>query len=449
MSFRGNKGGIQMYLHGTSRINEQGHLEIGGCDTTQLAKQYGTPLYVYDEASIREKCRAFHRAFQESGFSYQVAYASKAFLCMEMCRVAREENMSLDVVSGGELYTALQAGFPASRIHFHGNNKTEEEIVMALQADVGCFVVDNFFEMEILHDLAQQYGKIVNILIRVTPGVEAHTHEYITTGQDDSKFGFGVSAGQAMQAIRIALEKSNYNVLGIHSHIGSQIFETAGFVRAVEVLHNFLEEIREQTGYVVTVLNVGGGFGIRYTEADTPLTLETYVHAVTDAVREQFTRNNYPLPEIWIEPGRSIVGDAGTTIYTVGAVKDIPGIRKYVSVDGGMTDNLRPALYGARYEAMLANRGKEEAEEVVSIAGKCCESGDMLIWDIELPQVATADLLAISCTGAYGYSMANNYNRIRRPAVVFAKGGASQIVVERETYENIIGNDRIRIKELV
>ncbi|MGH1141839.1 diaminopimelate decarboxylase [Bacillus pseudomycoides] len=438
-----------MYLHGTSRINEQGHLEIGGCDTTQLAKQYGTPLYVYDEASIREKCRAFHRAFQESGFSYQVAYASKAFLCMEMCRVAREENMSLDVVSGGELYTALQAGFPASRIHFHGNNKTEEEIVMALQADIGCFVVDNFFEMEILHDLAQQYGKIVNILIRVTPGVEAHTHEYITTGQDDSKFGFGVSAGQAMQAIRIALEKSNYNVLGIHSHIGSQIFETAGFVRAVEVLHNFLEEIREQTGYVVTVLNVGGGFGIRYTEADTPLTLETYVHAVTDAVREQFTRNNYPLPEIWIEPGRSIVGDAGTTIYTVGAVKDIPGIRKYVSVDGGMTDNLRPALYGARYEAMLANRGKEEAEEVVSIAGKCCESGDMLIWDIELPQVATADLLAISCTGAYGYSMANNYNRIRRPAVVFAKGGASQIVVERETYENIIGNDRIRIKELV
>ncbi|MBO1578321.1 MULTISPECIES: diaminopimelate decarboxylase [Bacillus] len=438
-----------MYLHGTSRINEQGHLEIGGCDTTQLAKQYGTPLYVYDEASIREKCRAFHRAFQESGFSYQVAYASKAFLCMEMCRVAREENMSLDVVSGGELYTALQAGFPASRIHFHGNNKTEEEIIMALQADIGCFVVDNFFEMEILHDLAQQYGKIVNILIRVTPGVEAHTHEYITTGQDDSKFGFGVSTGQAMQAIQIALEKSNYNVLGIHSHIGSQIFETAGFVRAIEVLHNFLEEIREQTGYVVTVLNVGGGFGIRYTEADTPLTLETYVHAVTEAVRDQFTRNNYPLPEIWIEPGRSIVGDAGTTIYTVGAVKDIPGIRKYVSVDGGMTDNLRPALYGARYEAMLANRGKEEAEEVVSIAGKCCESGDMLIWDIKLPQVASADLLAISCTGAYGYSMANNYNRIRRPAVVFAKGGTSQVVVERETYENIIGNDRIRIKELV
>lgn len=257
MSFRGNKGGIQMYLHGTSRINGQGHLEIGGCDTTQLAKQYGTPLYVYDEESIRGKCRAFHRAFKESGFSYQVAYASKAFLCMEMCRVAREENMSLDVVSGGELYTALQSGFPASRIHFHGNNKTDEEIVMALQANIGCFVVDNFLELEILHDLAVQHGKFVNILIRVTPGVEAHTHEYITTGQDDSKFGFGVSNGQAMQAIELALQKSNYNVLGIHSHIGSQIFETAGFVRAIEVLRQFLEEVRERTHYVVKVLNVG------------------------------------------------------------------------------------------------------------------------------------------------------------------------------------------------
>ncbi|MFJ8355045.1 diaminopimelate decarboxylase [Bacillus paramycoides] len=438
-----------MYLHGTSRINGQGHLEIGGCDTTQLAKQYGTPLYVYDEEFIREKCRAFHRAFKGSGFSYQVAYASKAFLCMEMCRVAREENMSLDVVSGGELYTALQAGFPASRIHFHGNNKTEEEIIMALQANIGCFVVDNFLELEILHDLAIQHGKFVNILIRVTPGVEAHTHEYITTGQDDSKFGFGVSNGQAMQAIELALQKSNYNVLGIHSHIGSQIFETAGFVRAIEVLRQFLEEVRERTNYVVKVLNVGGGFGIRYTESDTPLTLETYVHAVTSTVREQFILCEYPLPEIWIEPGRSIVGDAGTTIYTVGAVKEIPGIRKYVSVDGGMTDNLRPALYGARYEAMLANRGNDENKELVSIAGKCCESGDMLIWDINLPKVASSDLLAISCTGAYGYSMANNYNRIRRPAVVFAKGGTSQIVVERETYENIIGNDRIRIKELV
>ena len=438
-----------MYLHGTSRINEKGHLEIGGCDTTELAKTYGTPLYVYDEALIREKCRAYNRAFQESGFSYQVAYASKAFLCMEMSRLAAEENMSLDVVSGGELYTALQAGFPAGRIHFHGNNKTEEELVMALEANIGCFVVDNFFELEVLHDLAQEREQKVNILLRVTPGVEAHTHEYITTGQDDSKFGFGVSSGQALQAVKHAVTKPYYNVLGIHSHIGSQIFETDGFVRAVEVLATFVDTVRSETGHTMPILNLGGGFGIRYTEGDTPLPAVQYIKEMTDAVREQFTKRNYPLPEIWIEPGRSIVGDAGTTLYTIGSIKDIPGIRKYVAVDGGMTDNIRPALYGAKYEAILANRANEESKEVVSIAGKCCESGDMLLWDIELPEAASRDLLAISCTGAYGYSMANNYNRIARPAVVFAKDGKAQVVVERETLEDLVQKDRIRASELV
>lgn len=438
-----------MYLHGTSRINEKGHLEIGGCDTTELAKTYGTPLYVYDEALIREKCRAYNRAFQESGFSYQVAYASKAFLCMEMSRLAAEENMSLDVVSGGELYTALQAGFPAGRIHFHGNNKTEEELVMALKANIGCFVVDNFFELEVLHDLAQERKQKVNILLRVTPGVEAHTHEYITTGQDDSKFGFGVSSGQALQAVKHAVTKPYYNVLGIHSHIGSQIFETDGFVRAVEVLADFVDAVRSETGHTMPILNLGGGFGIRYTEGDTPLPAVQYIKEMTEAVREQFTKRNYPLPEIWIEPGRSIVGDAGTTLYTIGSIKDIPGIRKYVAVDGGMTDNIRPALYGAKYEAILANRANEEPKEVVSIAGKCCESGDMLLWDIKLPEAASRDLLAISCTGAYGYSMANNYNRIARPAVVFAKDGKAQVVVERETLEDLVQKDRIRTSEFV
>lgn len=438
-----------MYLHGTSKINEKGHLEIGGCDTTELAKTYGTPLYVYDEALIREKCRAYNHAFQESGFSYQVAYASKAFLCMEMSRLAAEENMSLDVVSGGELYTALQAGFPAERIHFHGNNKTEEELIMALEANIGCFVVDNFFELEVLHDLAQGRKQKVNILLRVTPGVEAHTHEYITTGQDDSKFGFGVSSGQALQAVKHAFTKPYYNVLGIHSHIGSQIFETDGFVRAVEVLATFVDVVRSETGHTMPILNLGGGFGIRYTEGDTPLPAVQYIKEMTDAVREQFTKRNYPLPEIWIEPGRSIVGDAGTTLYTIGSIKDIPGIRKYVAVDGGMTDNIRPALYGAKYEAILANRANEKPEEVVSIAGKCCESGDMLLWDIKLPEAASRDLLAISCTGAYGYSMANNYNRIARPAVVFAKDGKAQIVVERETLEDLVQKDRMRTSEFV
>ncbi|WP_416826812.1 diaminopimelate decarboxylase [Ectobacillus polymachus] len=432
-----------MYLHGTSRINEQGHLEIGGCDTTELVKTYGTPLYVYDEAFIREKSRAFNLAFKESGFSYQVAYASKAFLCLEMGKLAKEENLSLDVVSGGELYTALEAGFPAERIHFHGNNKTEEEIRMAIDANIGCFVVDNFFELEILHDLAKESGKIVNILLRVTPGVEAHTHEYITTGQDDSKFGFGITSGQALQAMKIALLKPSFHLLGVHSHIGSQIFETNGFVRAIEILSAFLDLVRAETGEIMTILNLGGGFGIRYTDGDTPLPIVTYVKEMTDTVRKQFVSRNYPLPEIWIEPGRSIVGDAGTTLYTIGSIKEIPGIRKYVAVDGGMTDNIRPALYQASYEAMLANRANDQPAEKVSIAGKCCESGDMLIWDIVLPKVASWDVLAVSCTGAYGYSMASNYNRIPRPAVVFVKDGKAEIVVERESYADLVKNDRM------
>ncbi|GEN33480.1 MULTISPECIES: diaminopimelate decarboxylase [Aneurinibacillus] len=432
-----------MFLHGTSRVNARGHLEIGGCDTTELVRTYGTPLYVYDEALIREKCRAYVKAFEASGFRFQVAYASKAFMCMAMCQLVMEENMSLDVVSGGELYTALKAGFPAERIHFHGNNKTEEELSMALDAGIGCFVVDNFFELELLHDLAQKKDRVVPVMLRLTPGIEAHTHEYISTGQDDSKFGFGVASGQALQAVKRALDKPFYKLLGIHSHIGSQIFETTGFIGAIEVLSAFLEQVRDETKYEVEVLNLGGGFGIRYTEEDDPLPVGEYIKVITEGVRRQFTARAYPLPEIWIEPGRSIVGDAGTTLYTVGSIKDIPGIRKYVAIDGGMSDNIRPALYQAKYEAMLANRAGEEAEETVSIAGKCCESGDMLIWDYALPKANPGDILAVSCTGAYGYSMANNYNRIRRPAVIFVKDGEAEVVVERETYQDLVKNDRV------
>jgi len=432
-----------VFLHGTSRVNARGHLEIGGCDTTELVRTYGTPLYVYDEALIREKCRAYVKAFEASGFRFQVAYASKAFMCMAMCQLVMEENMSLDVVSGGELYTALKAGFPAERIHFHGNNKTEEELSMALDAGIGCFVVDNFFELELLHDLAQKKDRVVPVMLRLTPGIEAHTHEYISTGQDDSKFGFGVASGQALQAVKRALDKPFYKLLGIHSHIGSQIFETTGFIGAIEVLSAFLEQVRDETKYEVEVLNLGGGFGIRYTEEDDPLPVGEYIKVITEGVRRQFTARAYPLPEIWIEPGRSIVGDAGTTLYTVGSIKDIPGIRKYVAIDGGMSDNIRPALYQAKYEAMLANRAGEEAEETVSIAGKCCESGDMLIWDYALPKANPGDILAVSCTGAYGYSMANNYNRIRRPAVIFVKDGEAEVVVERETYQDLVKNDRV------
>lgn len=431
-----------MYLHGTSRVNEQGHLEIGGCDTTELVKRFGTPLYVYDEALIRDKCRSYVKAFQDSGFSFQVAYASKAFSTLAMCKLIEEEGLSLDVVSGGELYTALQAGFPAERIHFHGNNKSLEEIDMALEAGIGCFVIDNFYELAILAERAEQLRKKVKVLLRVTPGVEAHTHEYISTGQQDSKFGFDVLSGQALQAIAAAHQSPSLALLGVHSHIGSQIFETDGFLIAISRLVALLHEAYVQHGFQSEVLNVGGGFGIRYVDGDTPITPRDYVKAITATVRQEMEKVALPLPELWIEPGRSIVGEAGTTLYKIGSIKEIPDVRKYVAVDGGMTDNLRPALYEARYEAAIANRMRETANDLVSIAGKCCETGDMLIWDVNLPQAVSGDILAVTCTGAYGYAMANNYNRIARPAVIFVRDGEAQIVVERESLADLIKHDR-------
>ncbi|GLX69046.1 diaminopimelate decarboxylase [Paenibacillus glycanilyticus] len=432
-----------MYLHGTSKINAQGHLEIGGVDVTDLAKEYGTPLYIVDEALIRQRANEYVSAFNETGLKFQVAYASKAFSVMAMCAIADQEGLSLDVVSDGELYTALQAGFPASRIHFHGNNKTPDEINMALDANIGCFVVDNFVELRLLNALAADKGKKVKILFRITPGVEAHTHEYISTGQEDSKFGFDLGNGAAKQAIKEAMQLPNIEILGVHSHIGSQIFEVDGFRMAVDKVAAFAVQIRDELGLIFKVVNLGGGFGIRYVEGDTPLPVSEYVAAITNAVIANFTAANFPLPEIWVEPGRSIVGDAGTTLYTVGTMKDIPGVRKYIAVDGGMMDNPRPALYQSEYEAILANRANEANTETVTIAGKACESGDKLIIDLQLPKAETGDLLAVFCTGAYNYSMASNYNRFRRPAVVFVKDGQSDVVVQRETLDNIVGNDVI------
>jgi len=432
-----------MHLHGTSRINDKGHLEIGGCDAVQLAETYGTPLYVMDEALIRERCRQFMQAFRDTGLRFQVAYASKAFCVMAMCRLVEEEGLSLDVVSDGELYTALQAGYPAERIHFHGNNKTPLELEMALDAKIGCFVVDNFTELSMLNEMAGAKGLIAKVLLRITPGVEAHTHDYISTGQTDSKFGFDLGNGTALRAVVQASQLPNLELLGLHSHIGSQIFEVEGFRMAVEKIANFAADIRDAENIMMSVMNLGGGFGIRYTEGDTPLPVHQYVDAIAGTVKETFAMRDYPLPEIWIEPGRSIVGEAGTTLYTVGTSKDIPGVRKYIAVDGGMTDNPRPALYQSVYEAMLANRADEPQEEVVSVAGKACESGDMLIWDVKLPQVQTGDILAVSSTGAYNYSMASNYNRIRRPAVVFVQEGQADVVVQRESHEHIASLDVI------
>ncbi|WNF37934.1 diaminopimelate decarboxylase [Bacillaceae bacterium IKA-2] len=430
-----------MYKHGTSKINDAGNLEIGGVDSVFLQGKYGTPLYVYDVALIKERATDFLQAFKKRNIKAQVAYASKAFSCVAMVQLAKQLDLSLDVVSGGELHTALVAGFPVERIHFHGNNKSREEIDMAVVAGIGCIVVDNFHELELLKKATKEHQKEISVLLRITPGVEAHTHEYISTGQEDSKFGFGLETGQAEEAIQRVEDHHALELLGVHCHIGSQIFETNGFVLAVEKVFSYLAEWKSKLNFVPKVVNLGGGFGIRYTEEDKPLPVADYVNATIEAVIVQSEKLGIDIPEIWIEPGRSIVGDAGTTLYTIGSEKEIPDVRHYLAVDGGMTDNLRPALYQAKYEAVIANRCLEPLHEKYSIAGKCCESGDMLIWDISLPFAKPGDILAVFCTGAYGYSMANNYNRIPRPAVVFVENGKATLVVKRESYEDLIRLD--------
>ncbi|GAE25493.1 diaminopimelate decarboxylase [Halalkalibacter wakoensis JCM 9140] len=437
-----------MYTHGTSQINEQGHLEIGGVNTVELANQFGTPLFVYDIALIRERAEQFQQAFKKENVPYQVAYASKAFSCVAMFQLAEELGLSLDVVSGGELYTALKAGFPMERVHFHGNNKSMAELQMAVDAKIGCVVVDNFYELQELSRICKENKFTMNILLRITPGVEAHTHDYISTGQEDSKFGFDLVSGQVHDAVKLAKEDEWVNLLGIHSHIGSQIFETTGFVMAVEKMFELIVEWKDRFNFIPSVLNLGGGFGIRYIEGDTPLPAGEYVTKMIEVVKKKALESGLTMPEIWIEPGRSLVGDAGTTLYSIGSKKHIPNVRDYLAVDGGMSDNLRPALYQAEYEGVLANRANEEATETFSIAGKCCESGDMLIWDLPLPKANHEDILAVFCTGAYGYAMANNYNRIPRPAVVFVEDGEAYEVIKRERYEDLIRLDLPMVKKI-
>ncbi|KHF40244.1 diaminopimelate decarboxylase [Halalkalibacter okhensis] len=437
-----------MYTHGTSQINEQGHLVIGGVNTVELANQYGTPLFVYDVALIRERAWQFQQAFKKENVPYQVAYASKAFSCMAMFQLADELGLSLDVVSGGELFTAIQADFPMERVHFHGNNKSLAELEMAVEAQIGCVVVDNFYELAELSRICKEKNYKMNILLRITPGVEAHTHDYISTGQEDSKFGFDLVSGQVHEAVQTAYEDEWLKLLGVHSHIGSQIFETTGFVMAVEKMFELVIEWKERFGFVPTVLNLGGGFGIRYIEGDTPLPAGEYVTKMIEVVKQKAVEANLTMPEIWIEPGRSLVGDAGTTLYSIGSKKHIPNVRDYLAVDGGMSDNLRPALYQAEYEGVLANRANEEATETFSIAGKCCESGDMLIWDLPLPKANHEDILAVFCTGAYGYAMANNYNRIPRPAVVFVEDGEALEVIRRERFEDLVRLDLPLVKKV-
>ena len=345
-----------MYLYGTGHVNERGHLEIGGVDTIELTKNYGTPLYVYDIALVRERARGFKKTFEKLGVPAQVAYASKAFSSIAMIQVAEQEGLSLDVVSGGELYTAIKANFPTERIHFHGNNKSEAELHMALDYKIGCIVVDNFSELDLLEEICSKREQKVNVLLRVTPGIEAHTHDYILTGQEDSKFGFDLMNGQAEAALKQALKSDWIHVLGLHCHIGSQIFQTTGFILAAQKIIGQLKNWQAAFGYQPQVLNLGGGFGIRYTEEDEPLPASQYVEEIVLEVQAQIADSTLTMPEIWIEPGRSLVGDAGITLYQVGSEKEVPEVRKYLAVDGGMSDNIRPALYEAKYDAILANR---------------------------------------------------------------------------------------------
>ncbi len=423
-------------------LNAAHHLTVGGVDTLALAEQYQTPLYVYDTGAIRNEIDAFKAVFEANQVKYQISYASKAFATVAMYQLIAQTGIHCDVVSGGELYTAQKAGFPMERVSFHGNNKSLDELTMALDAGVGCIMVDNFYELSVLAKLAASRQQTVTVMLRIAPGISAHTHDYISTGQEDSKFGFDLNSGQADEAVKQALAADYLNLVGIHCHIGSQIFEINGFEMIVDKLVGVFARWQTELGFYPQIMNVGGGFGVKYTSEDQPLAPTEFVDAILKETVAQTQAHHVPMLEVWIEPGRALVATAGMMLYTLGASKDIPGIRKYLAVDGGMGDNIRPALYEAKYEAVLAKDPTLPTDQVVSIAGKYCESGDMLIWDQALPATQPGDVLAVLDTGAYGYSMASNYNRNPRPAVVFCEDGRSQLVVERESYVDLTRLDR-------
>lgn len=431
-----------MFVNDCLNVNSKGHLTIGGCDTVELAKEYGTPLYVLDENVIRDTCRSYVNSFKKfyDGNGMPL-YASKALSCKELCRIAKEENIGLDVVSGGEIYTALQADFPMEKVHFHGNNKTADEIKFALDSKVGKFVVDNLYELELLNKMACDKGVVANISLRIKPGVDAHTHNFIRTGQIDSKFGFALETGEAFKAVKKAITYSNVCLKELHCHIGSQIFDIDPFVAAAEIMVDFMGKIKNELGVVISELNLGGGFGIMYTNDDEPVPYADYMEKVSVAVKAKTAEYNMPVPYIYIEPGRSIVGEAGITLYTVGGKKEIPNVRTYVSVDGGMTDNVRYALYQSAYTVVNASKADKEADETITVAGKCCESGDLIQENTKVAKVEVGDTLAILSTGAYNYSMASNYNRIPRPAMVMVNNGKSRVIIKRESYEDLVKND--------
>ncbi len=429
-----------MTLHGFG-MTRAGHLEIGGCDAVELTREFGTPLHVIDEGRLRANCRAYRESLEREYGNARALFGSKALCIIATCQVASQEGLGLDVVSGGEIHTALRAGVPPRDLYFHGNNKTPEELEYALRAGVGRFVVDNDDELGLLEQLAERLRTVAHVLLRLTPGIEPHTHKAIQTGGVDSKFGFGMLDGSAQRAVTRASRMPRVHFHGLHSHIGSQVFDLEPFRLSAAVLMDFASRIRDELDLTVEELNLGGGLGIRYLSTDEPPSISAYVKALADVVKLKTAQHRLTPPRLFVEPGRSIVGDAGVTLYTVGTIKVIPGIRTYAAVDGGMFENPRPALYGARYEAIVASRPAAQPTGLVAIAGRCCESGDMLMWDAHLPPLQRGDLLAVFSTGAYTYSMASNYNRFPRPAVVLTGGGRARVVVERETYDDLIRKD--------
>ena len=423
-------------------INSENHLVIGQHDTVELAKKFGTPLYVLDEDLMRDNCRAYKNAIDTYYDGHGlVLFASKALCTMYTGRLVEEEGLGADVVSGGELYTLYKAGFPMEKVFFHGNNKTPDEIELALNCGVGHIVVDNKYELELLNRIANEKNVNQRILFRIKPGIDAHTHDFVKTGQIDSKFGVALENGEAYEIHKLALSMSNIQIDGVHCHIGSQIFDVEPFCEAAKVMIGFIADLYDKLGIKVNILNLGGGFGIKYTATDDPIALSEYIHKVTNVVKELAQEKGIDLPFLVFEPGRSIVASAGITLYTVGCVKEIENVRTYVSIDGGMCDNPRYILYGSKYTAVLANNASAEPVAPITIAGKCCESGDLIQEHVMMPQIHVGDTLAVLATGAYNYSMSSNYNRIPRPPIVAVSGNEAKIIVKRETYDDLIKND--------
>lgn len=413
---------------------------FAGMDTIKLSEKYGTPLYLMSEDCIKERCREIRDDFLTKYPKTQAVYASKAFLTKEMARIIAREGLGIDVVSGGELYTVMEADFPMERVVFHGNNKSIEEIQMAIANNVGILVVDHIDEIELIESVARKYNKIVNVLFRISPGIDSHTHKYIQTGQVDSKFGIPLDEKTINDAMEKAMNAEFMKLLGFHFHIGSQLFHNTNHLQAIRVIMKLMKDVKDKYGFITKHLNTGGGYGIHYAADGYRSPIGYFTDSIMKEVKEKSEEYDLEMPIITIEPGRWIVGEAGITIYTIGAIKEIPGIRTYVSIDGGMPDNPRPSLYESKYEAIIGNRIDEECVKVVTIAGKCCESGDVLIWDLKVPELNTGDTLVVLSTGAYNYTMSNNYNKTCRPAIVMINEGKDRLIVKRETYEDLLRN---------